>query len=344
MNVIPARNVNDALLKGIDLFKGQVNYRTQESRNGTTYEAIHPVTTVFEKPWERVCLIPERDCNPFFHFIEGLWMLNGDNDLKTVKYFVKTMENFSDDGNILWGAYGWRWRSYFQQDQLQPIIDMLKENPDDRRAVLQMWDVEGDLNRKGKDVPCNTHIYFQIRDNRLNMTVCCRSNDMVWGTYGANAVHMSMLQEYMASAIGVDIGHYRQISDSFHVYQNELWDRLKHLTIDPFYADVKRNLYDNEDIYFPLITTDIETFNSELNDFMDFESRNMTISNGWKNFAFKSIGHPMLCAYWAHKRKEYDKALAEVEYIVATDWRIACKEWLLKRKENFENKGESRDD
>ena len=65
MNVIPARNVNDALLKGIDLFKGQVNYRTQESRNGTTYEAIHPVTTVFEKPWERVCLIPERDCNPF---------------------------------------------------------------------------------------------------------------------------------------------------------------------------------------------------------------------------------------------------------------------------------------
>ena len=343
MKVITANNVNDALLKGIDLFKGRVNYRIQESRNGTTYEAIPPVTTVFEKPWERVCLIPERDCNPFFHFIEGLWMLNGANDLKTVKYFVKTMENFSDDGDILWGAYGWRWRSYFEQDQLEGIIRMLKRNPDDRRAVLQMWDVKEDLGRAGKDVPCNTHIYFKIREDKLNMTVCCRSNDMVWGAYGANAVHMSMLQEYMASAIGVRMGQYRQISDSFHVYQNDLWDKLKHLTIDPFYAQTKRTLYDTTDIYHPLITTDIEEFNYELNDFMDFASRNITISNGWENFAFKSIAHPMMCAYWAHKKKDYEKALAEAQYIVPLDWKKACTDWLLKRKENFENKGE-RDD
>ena len=342
MKTISATNVNDALLKGIDLFKSPVNYRIQESRNGVTYEATTPVTTTYQKPWERVCLIPERDANPFFHFIEGLWMLNGANDLKTVKYFVKTMENFSDDGAILWGAYGWRWRSYFQQDQLESLVRILKREPDNRRAVLQMWDVEGDLNRRGKDVPCNTHIYFKIRDNKLDMTVCCRSNDMVWGVYGANAVHMSMLQEYMASMIGVDMGYYRQVSDSFHVYQNELWDRLKHLTIDPFYADVRRTLYDTDDIYHPLITN-TETFDEELNDFMDFESRNITISNGWENFAFKSIAHPMLGAYSAHKERDYDKALAEAQYIVPLDWKKACTDWLLKRKENFENKGERND-
>ena len=77
MKTISATNVNDALLKGIDLFKSPVNYRIQESRNGVTYEVTTPVTTTYQKPWERVCLIPERDANPFFHFIEGLWMLNG---------------------------------------------------------------------------------------------------------------------------------------------------------------------------------------------------------------------------------------------------------------------------
>ena len=117
MKVINARNVNDALEKGIDLFQDPTEYRVQESRNGLTYEANTPVATVYEKPWERVCLIKERDANPFFHFIEGLWMLDGRNDLEPLTYFVKSMEDFSDDGKTLWGAYGWRWRSYWNKDE-----------------------------------------------------------------------------------------------------------------------------------------------------------------------------------------------------------------------------------
>ena len=110
MKVIRARNVNDALLLGLDLFQDPRNFREQESRNGTTYEALEPVTTVYEKPWERVLLLKIRDANPFFHFIEGLWMLAGRKDLAPLTRYVKSMEDFSDDGETLWGAYGWRWR------------------------------------------------------------------------------------------------------------------------------------------------------------------------------------------------------------------------------------------
>ena len=81
MKVINARNVNDALLLGIDLFQDSSNFREQESRNGTTYEALEPVTTVYSSPWERVCLLKERDAKPFFHLIESLWMLQGINKL-----------------------------------------------------------------------------------------------------------------------------------------------------------------------------------------------------------------------------------------------------------------------
>ena len=35
MKTITARNVNGAILRGVDLFKDKVNYREQESRNST---------------------------------------------------------------------------------------------------------------------------------------------------------------------------------------------------------------------------------------------------------------------------------------------------------------------
>ncbi len=73
------------------------------------------------------------------------------------------------------------------------VSHRLKTYPNDRRTVVGMWDPWEDLweENDGKDYPCNTQIYFWERKGQLNMTVCNRSNDMIWGAYGANAVHMS---------------------------------------------------------------------------------------------------------------------------------------------------------
>ena len=154
MRVVDVRNVHEALVRGMDLLI-EDGY-SEESRNGKVYRAKTPVTTVYERPAERVLFWHDRDANPFFHFMEGLWMLTGRNDLGFVHYYNKGMEKYSDDGESLHGAYGWRWKDYFTIDQLQIIIQRLSEDPEDRRSVLQMWDPIGDLAREGKDVPCNT--------------------------------------------------------------------------------------------------------------------------------------------------------------------------------------------
>ena len=340
MKVLKARNVNDALLLGIDLFNSPVNFRVQESRNGTTYEALEPVTTVYSKPCERVCLIKQRDANPFFHFIESLWMLAGRKDLKPLTYFVESMKDFSDDGENLWGAYGWRWRSYFLKDQLTILVKMLKENPEDRRAVLQMWDPKQDLNRQGKDIPCNTNIYFKIRDDKLNMTVCNRSNDMLWGAYGANVVHMSILQEYMAAAIGVEVGVYRQVSDSFHVYLNSVWDKVKHIEINPYTFRFTENPYDTLQNYkhIPLFT-DTDNLSADLDRFFNtpFAYRNYA---GWTNAMFPDIAIPMKAAYVYYKKKDFNSSYKMLYSIKALDWRTACLDWVRKREKSFINKAE----
>src|SRR5215469_1039129 len=188
MHVITARNVNDAIQQGIrHLYEvGQPRF----SRAGEVLVSPYPVMVVYERPTERVLLWPERDANPFFHLFESLWMLAGRNDAAFLDRFIHDFgKRFAlSDGNIH-GAYGWRWRDAFGQDQIKALIEYLKQYQDGRRAVLQMWDSGLDLDSREilPDVPCNTQAYFSIslgerdRPNRLNMTVTCRSGDIIWG-------------------------------------------------------------------------------------------------------------------------------------------------------------------
>lgn len=339
MKVIKVRNVNDAILRGIDLFQDETNYIEQDSRNGKTLECVDPVTTVYLKPTERVCLIEARDANPFFHFIESMWMLAGRNDLKSLTYYVASMSDFSDNGETLWGAYGYRWRKYFHKDQINMIVKLLKENPDDRRAVLQMWDANKDLARVSKDVPCNTNIYFKIRDNKLNMTVCNRSNDMLWGAYGANVVHMSVLQELVAHRLGVPVGVYRQVSDSFHVYLNEVWDKVKHLSIDVYtpFENIYETLsnYQSSDLFI-----EYDCLDWEHDRFFNYHPADIVGADNWVNPCYRDIAVPMAHTYYLYKSGKYDEAYKHCEKIIPKDWKYACLSWLRTREERRNNHAE----
>ena len=136
MKVIKARNVQQALPEALYQLRNEGVER--ESRNGPVRMFPEPVTTVYLRPAERVMFWPERDCNPFFHLVESLWMLAGRRDVEYVARYVERMRTYSDDGKVFHGAYGFRWRNFFFDDQLPKIIDVLKANPDDRRQVLSM--------------------------------------------------------------------------------------------------------------------------------------------------------------------------------------------------------------
>ena len=331
MKVLEVRNVHDALLRGMDFL--HTAHRKTDSRNGIVYEATTPVTTVYRNPLERVIFWEEREANPFFHFMEGLWMLDGRNDLETMLYYNKGMEKYSDDGVTLHGAYGWRWRSFFGYDQLSIIVDRLKSEPNDRRSVLQMWDPIEDLNRNGNDVPCNTSIYFKIDSSeRLQMTVLNRSNDIIWGAYGANAVHMSMLQEYIASAVNVPVGKYYQVSDNYHAYQEifeKLLESFESKDYFDFYAQkrlIEANPYTSKQVStYPMVNTDIESWDIDLLGFLD---RRPFEKITYEDSFFNDVAAPLQDAWCLHKLGDTEEAMIEIQRCAATDWQKACWEWL----------------
>lgn len=332
MRTIVIRNVHQALVEGA--YQLREFGQESPSRNGPVKVLPVPLTTVYMRPTERVLFHPERDANPFFHLFEALWMLAGRNDVEFVSWFNSGMVNYSDDGETFNAAYGHRWRQHFGTDQLDQIIRALDANPSCRRQVLGMWDVRRDLGNQGKDLPCNTQAYFQVDlDGKLQMMVTNRSNDLIWGAYGANAVHFSFLLEYMAASLGREVGLYYQTSFNTHYYvdtHEELVQQLANKApmppqqySDPYSDGAVRNT-------IPLMSLPKGRWDRELAVFMDRGA-----DGEYDDPFFAHVAVPLYRAYTAFKTKDpdrFERAFREVGQCAAQDWMIACKEWLQRRQ------------
>jgi len=321
------RNVNTAIEEG--LWKFKVCAYEENSRNGKVLAIPEPLMLTYQHPAERVLFWPERDANPVFHVMESLWMLAGRNDLAFVEYFNSRMANFSDDGKKLNGAYGHRWRNRFGVDQLPSIIRHLSKNSESRRAVLQMWGTQEDLLLvdTSKDVCCNTQAYFDVRQGRLNMTVCNRSNDFIWGMCGANAVHFSVLQEFIARALNAEVGVYRQFSNNAHIY-TELYDYTKYIDNPPNASDFDH--YANGDVApFPLINgTTWQRWLFECGEFCD---NPFSPPHTHNDVFFQEVAYPMAMVTWTRKNKKGD-GMDFANKIAAHDWRLATQQWIERRE------------
>lgn len=331
---IDARNVNDALARAVRYVVRELNYLgtdscdivEQPSRNGVTLEALEPVLTIYERPCERVLFSHERDANPFFHLFEALWMLAGRRDVAFVSAMVKRMREFSDDGETFNGAYGHRWRRHFGYDQLDRVIEELRTTPSSRRVVLSMWG-SSDLGKQSKDLPCNTHAYFKVRDRELRMTVCCRSNDVIWGAYGANAVHFSVLQEYVAGRLGVAVGPMYQLSDSWHIYTGgaggAVWQRLRDsqlFSADPYVTGAVAPTSLGVDAFDDTWDHELRRFFGLIDSGAQGQIDRETFAHPW----WRDVVVPMWRAW-------YHRDVFELNNCVASDWRRAGCEWLARR-------------
>lgn len=186
------RNCNDAFKSLIQGLKwGTIHNVKTQTRNGPAYTINEPVILEYTNPRERVLWNAARHANPFFHFMHGLWILAGWDDIRPIAWFNSRYAQYSDDGIHQHSAYGKRLRRHRDiqvvhpeclsptgittkapmvaqiTDQLNDAIALLSRDPLSRRVVLSMWD-SNDLhaqigNPSMKDVACNTEIMLLCR-------------------------------------------------------------------------------------------------------------------------------------------------------------------------------------
>lgn len=294
-------------------------------------------------------LAGRRDVDSIMHYNAGMKKYSDDGKDFHGAYGHRWRSHFTREDH--WCSHG---DADTPLDQLQEVIRLLRKDPKDRRIVLQMWDSSHDLGLEGLDFPCNTQVYFRVRTETihmpirsqtvdghdttrvggepfdravLDMTVMCRSNDMLWGGYGANAVHFSVLHEFVAAMLGVRQGTMYQLSNNAHLYKETLPKAPPEIPAEDYGPTVPlfaaMSLVPVEDIL-----ADIEAI-WEHNDLRKrFSPRALTADTTATILGMKR-------AWRAWKEKNWGDFLIGIGEMEHPDWQRACLEWGERRRDKF---------
>jgi len=154
---------------------------------------------------------------------EWQWYLSGDRNVSKlgelygkVPAIWKRMADADGDVN---SNYGWQWKRNYQ---LERVINMLRDNPNTRQAAISIYDGK-EIAEYSKDTPCTYAVQFTVLNERLNMSVIVRSNDL-WYGFCNDQYQFSNLQMLVAYETGYKLGTYYHFAHNLHLYNDKLPD------------------------------------------------------------------------------------------------------------------------
>lgn len=149
---------------------------------------------------------------------ELCWYLARSNDVEFISYYLPRYKEYAE-GGVVFGGYGPRLFNWKGVNQLANVTAILRERPDSRRAVVQLFDAT-DIVEEHKDVPCTCTLQFMLRRDKLHIFTNMRSNDVFLGL-PHDVFAFTMLQEIMARTLSVEIGSYKHAVGSLHLYDSD---------------------------------------------------------------------------------------------------------------------------
>lgn len=356
------------------------------SPRGKLIAELRPVSIEYLDPYKQVTFLAKRRINPFFQMAEALWILSGHADVEWLCKFNKNMSSFSDDGKFFNGSYGERIRRWGDNDahgvkaigrdgegaldQLKDCYMRILEDKDTRQGLIAIGNPTFDNyqyinNEHGLDICCNIYITFKVRDDKLNMCVFNRSNDLNWGTFGANLAQFTFIMETMHSLLknsgvkefeNLSMGTYHQITDSLHIYLDNYGSKINSEVLDYYkeheYTPVDFTCYQEPtmnsnfakfqyslDTYwneFDSIITNDKITHSEVMDVMN--KIDSMVSGGTFDSKIAFMVKSMLC-YRLVRLKRLEEAMEIMYHLPSCQWKISMMYFL----KNFINKIEDED-
>ena len=167
---------------------------------------------------------------------ELLWFLAGDTNVKYLQdNGVRIWNEWADENGDLGHIYGYQWRSWPDYkgghiDQIQEVVDTIKNNPDSRRIIVNAWNV-ADLPTM-KLPPCHAFFQFYVADGRLSLQLYQRSADIFLGV-PFNIASYALLLQMMAQVTGLKAGDFVHTLGDAHIYTNHLEQVKLQLSREP---------------------------------------------------------------------------------------------------------------
>jgi len=174
---------------------------------------LHPIK-------DRFCSFSERNLSMKYIAGEFAWYLRGDLNDDSIVTYSKFWNKIKSDSSPAWNSnYGYY---FFHMQQYEHIIKSLIDDKDSRQAVCIINNA-GVMMSQSMDKICTYSVSFNIRNNKLNMIVNMRSNDVIRG-FSIDVVLFSFIYEMIYNELkqtykDLKIGNYWHNADSFHIYE-----------------------------------------------------------------------------------------------------------------------------
>ena len=167
---------------------------------------------------------------------ELLWFLRGDTNVHYLQeHGVRIWNEWADENGELGPVYGHQWRSWPNYnggtiDQIQNVVDMIKNHPDSRRMMVTAWN-PAEVEQMALP-PCHCLFQFYVADGRLSLQLYQRSADTFLGV-PFNIASYALLLQMMAQVTGLQPGEFIHTTGDTHLYLNHLDQARLQLTRTP---------------------------------------------------------------------------------------------------------------
>lgn len=203
-----------------------IYFYNEINSNGVAFgdtKALFNVGFTLENPSQKNInvLNPDRKFNLEYAEAEWQWYLSGDPSIDKLGEINGSIppiwEKMADSDRKVRSNYGWQWE---REHQLDKVIQMLKVYPYTRQAVLSIYDGK-EISTYRKDTPCTYAVQFTILNDKLEMSVLMRSNDL-WFGFCNDQYCFASLQELVAERLSMELGTYYHFAHNLHLYNNKL--------------------------------------------------------------------------------------------------------------------------
>ena len=206
-------NIEDGVNGYVDLVQHVLNNGKEVAPRGQKTLEIEDAIIRIDDVYNTLPLGVNRGTVAGIGSVEACQLLSGTSFPDLVIAIGPQFANYTEDNGIFHGAYGPR-----TNGQYDVVIERLQNDPDTRQAVVTIWNPQYDLQPQKRDYPCTVLHQFRIRDNKLNMSVYMRSND-VWLGAAYDFFQFTRVQLAMASVLGIEPGTYNHHVGSLHIYE-----------------------------------------------------------------------------------------------------------------------------
>jgi len=168
---------------------------------------------------------------------ELLWFLKGDTNVGYLnQHGVSIWDEWADQDGNLGPIYGKQWRSWATPsgdtiDQIDNLIQTIKNDPDSRRLIVNAWNV-GELQDMAL-TPCHALFQFYVANNKLSCQLYQRSADVFLGV-PFNIASYALLTHMIAAVCGLEVGEFIWTGGDCHLYLNHLEQTKLQLERTPY--------------------------------------------------------------------------------------------------------------